>query len=69
MLKIIATLLLSRSSADHYFDHASQTTLVTRGCTQTAHLMAARLEVDRTGRRWIVFVDSNGEEEGECEVR
>ena len=68
MLKIIATLLLTRTAADRYHDHTTGREYLTVHCTQTAHLMAGRLETDARGRRWVVFLDSDGEEEGECQL-
>ncbi len=63
--------LLTRAGADRYYDHATGATLVTSGCTQTATLMDGRLADDpmhRPGKRFVVFYDSAGHEEGDCEV-
>jgi hypothetical protein len=44
-------------------------TVVTKDCTVTADgALKARIERVR-GRRWITFIDRDGEEEGQCEVR
>lgn len=63
-------LLVSRSAPNVYTVHGYGT-LTTAGCTQTAHLMDAKVVRDplhRPRRYWLVFIDRNGEEEGECEV-
>lgn len=61
-------LLLTRTSANHYYDHTHGRTYVTRDCTMTAHIMTGYL--DRVGRKgFLVFVGADGEDEGECQIR
>ncbi len=61
-------LLLTRTSANHYYDHTHDRTYATRDCTQTAHLMTAYLDT-MGSKRFLVFVGADGEDEGECQIR
>lgn len=61
-------LIVTRQSANHYYDHTHDRVLITRDCTVTARLMDARVEGFR-GRWFLVFLDAQGEEEGECQLR
>lgn len=60
--------VVSRTSANRYYDFAYQRELTTLGCTQSAVLQTARIEHDWRGRDWLVFLDSAGEEEGDCQL-
>lgn len=61
-------MLVTRTSADRYVDHASGALVETADCTLSARIMEARLERDWRGRAWLVFSDG-AEDEGECRVR
>lgn len=58
---------LTRARADLY-TATDGSRVKTAGCTQTANAMTAQVVSDR-GRRFVVFYDANGEEEGDCMVR
>jgi hypothetical protein len=59
---------VTRRSADLYVSDDGSTAYSTSGCTQTAVRMEAR-EVEHRGRTYLVFVDTSGEEEADCQVR
>lgn len=69
MLKLIliASLKLSRVSPDMYVSDDGTTAVATKGCTQNARNMEAKVESYR-GRLVVVFYDNHGEEEADCDV-
>lgn len=47
----------------------ADSTLVTKDCTVTADGSLTATVVRERGKSWIVFLDREGEEEAQCEVR
>lgn len=73
MLKAILWLLVSRQSANTYAVYGERPDGETKpihtvDCTQSARLQRAYI-TRWHGKQFLVFVDSNGEIEGECEVK
>lgn len=62
-----APLAVSRVEADVYRARSGET-FETSDCTQTAHAMGAKVDTSR-GTTYLVFLDREGQEEGECPVR
>lgn len=65
MLKLFIVLRI----ASNQYALVGEGTIATKDCTVTASgELSARIE-RRARKSWLVFVDRNGEEEAQCEVR
>lgn len=72
MLKAVLWLLVSRYSNNVYvaYSNTAVSEVHTNGCTQSARLQRAYIEKSESNpkKQFLVFVDSDGEVEGDCEI-